>query len=201
MVSPVRRLREDWQKVSDLLRVAEKALTFHLSDGEVNILTAIIIAEDHRFFSHRGVDPRSMIRAIFRTVLYRRVEGASTIEQQLVRTVRARFEYSISRKFTECLLAVALSQKFQKQLIVRTYAYVAYFGWKANGLVQASRRLGIDIDRADRRESATLAAMLKVPMPRAPSEKYKIRIERRVNYILKKWGEFDRSGDRFKLVP
>src|SRR5208337_2064528 len=62
-----------------------------------NLRQALIAAEDHRFFNHGGVDPIALVRAIVRFHLRGRLQGASTIEQQLVRTVTMRYDRTVLR--------------------------------------------------------------------------------------------------------
>lgn len=171
--------------------------TFH-SPGVQNVIRAMIVAEDRRFCSHFGIDFRGIVRAISKFASGARLEGASTIEQQFVRTARGRYEITISRKFTECILAIAISSRHSKAVIAYSYLEIAYFGWRANGVQQAAKRLGIDLRYASEGEAAALAAMLKVPMPRFPSQRYVERHAERVNYILTNWNEVEkRNGFTF----
>src|SRR2546423_1315708 len=89
------------------------------------LIRAILIAEDRRFYRHRGVDVRGIGRAIWQFVKSRQLSGASTIEQQLVRTLRNRYDLTLRRKLTEMMLAVAISERFEKRDLVEVYANVA----------------------------------------------------------------------------
>ncbi len=177
------------EKVSRLLEDQSS----DLSSGLANVMHAVVLAEDHRYFQHRGVDYRAMVRACWMTVFRQRVQGASTIEQQLVRTLRRRYELKLSRKVTEVLLARALSHRFSKQQLLFAYLQVAYFGWRASGVNRAANRLGIILSRASSAEAAALAAMLKVPMPQSPSSRYRERHAQRVRHILSRW-EVEKSA-------
>lgn len=187
------------------LKLVEASVSKNLSENHIihslgvkNVIRAMIVAEDRRFCFHYGVDFRGIARAIFKFWSGARLEGASTIEQQFVRTARGRYEITIARKFTECALAIFVSSRHSKALIAYSYLEIAYFGWRANGVQQAARRLGIDLQHASEAEAAALAAMLKVPMPRYPSQRYVARHARRVEYILENWNEVGkRNGFTF----
>jgi monofunctional glycosyltransferase len=187
------------------LQIIEASISNDIADNELilslgvqNVIRAMIVAEDRRFFSHCGVDFRGVTRAVLKYLSGGRLEGASTIEQQFVRTARRRYEITFARKFTECVLAVIVSSRHSKAHIAYSYLEVAYFGWRANGVQQAARRLGIDLLHASEAEAAALAAMLKVPMPRFPSQRYVTRHAQRVEYILTNWNEVGtRNGFTF----
>lgn len=162
-----------------------------LSVGERYLIQALVVAEDRRYCSHPGVDIFSIARALYRALFMAKIEGASTIEQQLVRTMRQRYEFSVSRKVSECLLAMGVVRAFDKVCLARVYLNIAYFGWRANGVHQAAHRLGLNVDDLNREQAALLAAMLKVPMPREPSARYLARRAQRVAYIVENWREVE----------
>lgn len=177
-------LTSDFHIASEHLRLFAQRQAAPTASGMSNIIQAVLAAEDRRFLFHSGVDLIGIARAISRLAVGGRLEGASTIEQQLIRTLRGRYEITLDRKVTECLLAIAISRKFEKKTIMLAYLDVAYFGWKATGLEAAASRLGVSISNASKTEAAAIAAMLKVPMPRAPSAEYRVRHAKRVKYIL-----------------
>lgn len=180
MLPPVRR---DIELVSQKMNSFLSSPAFH-SEVSSCIFEAIIIAEDRRFRNHQGVDGFAVIRAAVQYILNGRISGASTIEQQLVRTWRSRYELSIRRKVSEIAIACTLSARYSKNEIVSAYAHCAYFGWHASGIDAVSKRLNIDIQSASPSDAATIAAMLKLPMPRFPTRKYSERLAIRKNYIL-----------------
>ena len=154
--------------------------------GIKKVLQAVIAAEDHRYLKHHGVDWIAVFRVFARYMLKGEISGGSTIEQQLVRTIRQRYEFTIRRKLSEMAIAMIVGHRVLKDDVIMTYISVAYFGWQATGIVQAAIRLGIRLNSANEREAATLAAMLKIPMPRYPSEEYAARLARRISYIRKR---------------
>jgi penicillin-binding protein 1A len=144
----------------------------------------LIAAEDHRFYTHHGVDWRAVVRATWRNVALGMLEGASTIEQQLVRRVTGRYERRLSRKVREMLLACLVERLVPKAEIPALYLRVAYFGAGMNGVFQASRRLGFDLDKITQYQAAALVARLKYPEPSRPSPKRARQIARRADHIL-----------------
>jgi penicillin-binding protein 1A len=153
------------------------------SDTLNPLIDALIAAEDHRFKMHKGIDYRAILRAIFVIVLTTRMEGGSTITQQLTRVITGDFRKSINRKFKELCLAAWLDSKISKYEQAIAYLRVGYFGWKMNGYEQAARRLGIDLP-CTTRSAAVIIARLKYPEPRNPSESHSRRISRRAEHII-----------------
>lgn len=147
------------------------------------LVDMVILAEDRRFCAHGGVDLYSIVRAV-RDIFRGKLSGASTLEQQLVRTVTQEYERSFQRKWREILLACVVHTVVQKSDVPGLYLSVAYFGWRMNGLLQAYRRLGIRSDCMTRRQCAGLVARLKYPEPAEPSLQRKALIEMRTQYLL-----------------
>lgn len=158
------------------------------------LVQAVVAAEDRRFWRHKGFDPVAAIRAVSDFVFSGRVSGASTIEQQLVRTLRKRYELTLRRKVTEIALAFLIACEFPKKTIISLYLHVAYFGWHATGIEMAASRLGVPLNSLTKREAATIAAMLKLPMPRLPSDRYAARLTTRVDYILAEMNRHELSS-------
>ena len=151
-----------------------------------SLVKALMAAEDRRFFSHSGFDVRSIARAIFRRVQTGSVQGASTIEQQLVRTLTQRRGRTIWRKFTEIILAIHVARRVPKTDIAEIYLRAAYFGWRMNGAPQACNRLGIDLLRCSLQEACEVVAALRYPFPMHPTSAQEILWRRRAAYILRR---------------
>jgi hypothetical protein len=141
-------------------------------------ILALVAGEDHRFFFHQGIDPIGVVRATMRTCLGR-VQGGSTIEQQLVRTLTGDYRRCIGRKASEMLLAATIYQVLTKEEIARTYLAIAYFGTGMNGFSAALKKL----DLGSPFVASALIAQLKYPMPRASSDKFLLLRQARINYI------------------
>jgi penicillin-binding protein 1A len=101
---------------------------------------AIVAIEDKRFYEHRGVDLRGIVRAVWADVRNKAVvEGGSTITQQFVKNSINQKEKTISRKLREAALAWQLEQRWSKDRILTAYLNTVYFGNRAYGVEQASR--------------------------------------------------------------
>jgi len=128
------------------------------------LVEALIIAEDRRFRFHAGVDVIALMRAGVKTVLGVRLEGASTIEAQLFRTVVGRREISVRRKLRELLGASIVSLLRSKVSIANAYLDKAYFGFDNPGIRSATEVLGYDINLLTRMQSCEMVSRLKRPL-------------------------------------
>jgi membrane peptidoglycan carboxypeptidase len=173
----IRRLSRDSERLNTAIL---KARNLNVAPSIIN---ALVAAEDRRYFRHPGVDPVAIFRVLARTPLGGPPQGASTIEQQLVRTVTSRYERTARRKFREVLLAIWVSIRYNKHWIARAYLRVAYFGWSMVGVRQACARLAIPLETALPHQAASLVARLKYPEPRNASPVRLEQIDRRTRYI------------------
>jgi penicillin-binding protein 1A len=132
---------------------------------------AFIAIEDRRFYSHYGVDPVGLVRAMTANVLRRGVsQGGSTITQQLAKNLFLTQERTLWRKMQELVLAVWLERKFSKAEILELYLNRVYFGSGAYGVEAASQRYFGKHARAVKvNEAAMLAGLVKSPSRLAPS--------------------------------
>src|SRR5262249_60411110 len=102
---------------------------------------AFLAIEDRRFYSHFGVDPLGLVRAVVANVLHRGVsQGGSTITQQLAKNLFLTQERTMTRKLQEVVLAMWLEHKFSKQQILELYLNRVYFGAGAYGVEAAAPR-------------------------------------------------------------
>lgn len=149
-------LSEQGAFFGDQVRVSE------LPDYVPNALIAI---EDHRFRSHFGVDPLSLMRAAYENFTAGRVvQGGSTITQQLAKNLFLKPERTYSRKAQELVLAIWLETKFSKDDILQLYLNRVYYGSGATGIEKAAQvfyhKSAADLNLT---EAATLAGVLKAP--------------------------------------
>lgn len=132
---------------------------------------ATIAVEDRRYRSHPGVDPIGIVRSLM--VNYergRRVQGASTITQQLARTVFLNNQKKFGRKFREGILALALERKFTKDQVLELYLNKVYYGGGAYGIDAASRKFfGHGADQLSLAEAAVIAGLVKAPSNYSPT--------------------------------
>ncbi len=135
---------------------------------------AMVAVEDRRFESHWGVDPIALARILkFAWDNYgtdRRLQGASTITQQVARTIFLSNKYDLSRKFREMILALALERKFSKEQILELYLNKVYFGGGAYGIDAASRKFfNHDARTLSLSEAAVIAGLVKAPSRYSPT--------------------------------
>lgn len=145
----------------------------------------LISAEDHRFFSHPGFDLIAICRCIYRRTMCGKIEGGSTIEQQIVRTLTGQYERTIRRKIKEILLAVLLTSVVPKSDLPGLYLQIGYYGWRMNSFREACLRLGLDSKNMSLPDAARLVARLKYPEPRISSLKREAQIGYRANHLMK----------------
>ena len=174
-------LNKEWLNIES--RVAEiKVATEQMNISPI-LVALLIAAEDHRFGSHPGVDLISLCRAVWRTVICGKREGGSTIAMQLVRVITGRYERTIRRKIAEIYFAIRLTRLIPKSDIPKFYLSIAYFGWRMNGLKQASLRLNINPASLSIQEAANIIARLKYPEPKRLDNNRLVKINGRTKYI------------------
>ena len=146
---------------------------------------AFVAIEDRRFYSHYGIDPIGLARAVVANVLHRGVsQGGSTITQQLAKNLFLTQERTIWRKMQEAVLAVWLERKFSKDQILELYLNRVYFGAGAYGVEAAAQRyFGKPAKQVKIAEAAMLAGLVKSPSRLAPSRNPK-GAERRAQVVL-----------------
>ncbi|MBO0736439.1 MAG: PBP1A family penicillin-binding protein [Alphaproteobacteria bacterium] len=126
---------------------------------------AVIATEDRRFYSHFGVDPIGLVRALFADIAAGHiVQGGSTITQQLAKILFLTPERSLSRKIQETMLALWLEHHFTKNQILEIYLNRVYLGAGAYGVDAAAHRYFNKSARlTNLYESAVIAGLLKAP--------------------------------------
>jgi membrane peptidoglycan carboxypeptidase len=179
-------LTREWDALS-LRILAEHKNNLRLSDQiPANAVYCLILAEDRRFRDHWGVDVLGLVRAAVHSIAGRGLEGASTIEQQLVRTLTGHTQRTIGRKVREMLLASRIRTILSKYEIATMYLHIAYFGWKMNGYAAACRRHRIPLSGSiSMHDAAELISRLKYPEPRVASAPRIHLIRQRSEHILR----------------
>lgn len=154
------------------------------------LLKILESAEDHRYQLHYGIDPIAIIRAIRNFLLRKRLEGASTIEQQYIRSCTGKREITAIRKVEELAISVLLSLTNSKHSIAYSYISTAYFGQGLYGIHQTISHLWPgEYIYTDCNRLATVVAMLKRPKPITTTRDWELKLENRVNYILMRYIE------------
>jgi penicillin-binding protein 1A len=148
---------------------------------------AVIAVEDANFYRHPGVDPQGILRATLSNILRRRFsQGASTITQQLARTLFLTREKIVYRKLQEVLLAIQIEQRFSKDQIFTFYANQVNFGHGNYGVEAASRfYFGKPAKELVLAEAALLAGLPQRPGDLSPID-YPTRSLARRNHVLKR---------------
>src|SRR4051812_24118757 len=126
---------------------------------------ALLAREDARFYNHGGVDPRGVLRAIYRDITSRSAkEGASSITQQLARNSLPLGGRTLSRKILEAMVALRIERQFTKQQILELYINRIYFGTGCYGVETASQAyFGKNASKLNLSEAALLAGLIRSP--------------------------------------
>lgn len=132
---------------------------------------AFIAIEDRRFYSHFGIDPIGIARALVTNILHRGVsQGGSTLTQQLAKNLFLTQERTMARKLQEAELALWLERKHSKNEILELYLNRVYFGSGAYGVEAAAQRyFGKSARNVNLAEAAMLAGLVKSPSRLAPN--------------------------------
>lgn len=132
---------------------------------------AFIAIEDRRFYSHFGIDPVGILRALVTNVLHRGVsQGGSTLTQQLAKNLFLTQERTLARKLQEAELAIWLERKHSKNEILELYLNRVYFGSGAYGVEAAAQKyFGKSAKNVTIAEAAMLAGLVKSPSRLAPN--------------------------------
>lgn len=140
------------------------------------LLYKLVLAEDHRNNYHYGVDPISIFRCIIKKIFMNQLQGGSTIEQQLVRTITKKYQITITRKFKEQIISVMINFSFNdKALFGKIYLAIAYYGYNKFGLQSLSIH--------EKENSSEIIARLKYPTKRNQKPSDNVKIILRTKYI------------------
>ncbi len=147
---------------------------------------ALIATEDRNFYTHIGVDIKGILRAVVKDIRAGKfVEGASTITQQLSKTLFLTPKKTLIRKLKEAILAFQLERRYTKDEILELYLSQVYFGSGAYGVESAARIFfGKSVKNLSLSECALVAAMPKAPSRYSPLVNSDLAIRRR-NIVLK----------------
>ncbi len=161
------------------------------------VQNAVVAIEDQRFWFHRGIDLKAMLRAAYANATEGRiVEGGSTITQQYVKNRLVGSEQSLERKINEAALAWQLEDELSKEQILERYLNTVYFGKGAYGIQRAARTYysvkAADLNLA---QAATLAGLIAAPGQYDPIRHPK-RAKARRNVVLDRMLGLDMIGAR-----
>jgi len=163
---------------------AEKRIFVPFSAIPEKVINSFLSAEDKNFFKHPGIDAKGVIRAIknniYNVLKSKRLEGASTITQQVAKNFLLSNEVSIDRKIKEAILAFRIERSLSKERILELYLNQIYLGQGAYGIASASLRyFDKPISELNYSEAALLAALPKAPSKYNPYKNKKLAKYRR----------------------
>ena len=152
------------------------------------LIDALIAIEDRKFYTHWGIDPRGIARALYKTVTGQRIEGGSTLTQQLVKNFFLTSERTLTRKGTEVLMALLLEMHYSKDEILETYLNEIFLGQDASRAIHGFGLASYfyfdrPLDRLELQEIATLVGMVKGPGVYDPRKNPELALKRR-NVVL-----------------
>ena len=159
------------------------------------VINSFLSAEDKNFFYHPGVDAKGIVRAIKNNIINalksKRLEGASTITQQVAKNFLLSNEVSFDRKIKEAILAFRIERALSKERILELYLNQIYLGEGSYGIASASLRyFDKSISELNYSEAALLAALPKAPSRYNPYKNIKLAKYRR-DLVLKNLYEND----------
>lgn len=168
----------------------ERRILTPVADIPERLRRAVIAVEDVRFFEHPGLDYIGMLRAAWTNVRRGgKVEGASTITQQLARSLFLSSERTFDRKVRELILAYKMELVLTKEQILELYLNQIYFGQGAYGVASAAQTyFGKDLSALTVAESAFLAGLPKSPNHYSPFKAYD-RAKKRQEHVLARMEE------------
>jgi penicillin-binding protein 1A len=173
---------------------AERRIQVPYEKIPIILKQAIIATEDPRFFAHKGIDYRGILRAVKEDALRvflgrRRLHGGSTITQQLARSLFLYSQQTIRRKLKEMFLAVEIERKFTKEKILELYCNQFYLGHGAWGVEAASQLyFGKSVTELTLPEAAFIAGIFRGPSLYSPYNNPKLTLNRR-NHVLNRMAE------------
>ena len=184
----------------------EDRFLIKLDDTPRGLLPALLAIEDHRFYDHYGISPKSIARAMVANIRAGAVvQGGSTLTQQLVKTFYLNQERTLSRKLLEAIMSISLELHYEKDEILEAYLNEIYFGKQGrkaiHGFGLASLYyFGIPIQEIRLSQSALLVGMIKGPSYYNPW-KHPKRALRRRNLVLESMVKHNTlTEDEYKLA-
>lgn len=161
----------------------QRRIPVKLAEIPQTLIDAVIATEDVRFYEHKGIDPKGIVRAIWRSS-QGDTQGASTITQQLARNFFLTPERNLERKLKEAILALEIEKVLTKDEILELYLNKIYLGYRSHGVAAAAKTyFGKNLDQLTLGEMAIIAGLPKAPSTMNPLYSVK-RAENRRNVVL-----------------
>ncbi len=184
----------------------ERRTLIPLKEMPSYLVDALLAAEDRKFYSHWGIDLTGTARALTTALLHlKKIQGASTITQQLSRTLFLTPERTLTRKIKEALTAIKIERTYSKDEILEMYLNQCYFGEGAYG-IEAAAQVFFSKDAKDLNlpECALLVGVLPSPNRYTPLKYPDLALGRR-NSVLKAMEDFGKltkaEYDSLKALP
>jgi penicillin-binding protein 1B len=170
----------------------EDRVLVRLKEVPKNLVNALVAIEDRKYFSHAGVDPRGIARAVW-NLASGELQGGSTLTQQLVKNFFLTRERTLQRKFTEVIMALLLELHYDKEEILETYLNEIYLGQDRDRAIHgiglaAQFYFGKSVQDLSLAEGALLVGMVKGPALYDPRRHPQRALERR-NLVLREMKE------------
>ena len=161
-------------------RMDEQRRDVSLHEISLALRDAVIAIEDHRFYHHIGIDPIGLARATWRDVTgSSRLEGGSTLTQQLARTLFLSNKRTLGRKAQEAVLALLLEQELSKDQILELYLNRVYLSAGVYGVDTMSQNLfGKSANALTLPEASMIAGLIRAPSALSPWTNYEGALER-----------------------
>ncbi len=166
---------------------SENRTLVKLSDLPISLKESIIAIEDKDFYRHAGFSPSGTVRAVWRIIVDRKVEGGSTITQQLVKNVLLNPDRTLKRKLRELILAIVVEHSYSKDEILEMYLNRVSFGGASYGIEEAAQTyFGKPAKLLTLPESALLAGLPASPTTYSPFGAHPELAKNRQQEVLKR---------------
>jgi penicillin-binding protein 1A len=166
----VKSIMEDYYKCIDYIRLSS------ISERSISLIDILRVAEDHRQLLHRGIDPVAILRTIYLRLFKNIHQGASTIDQQFVRTITKRYEKTVRRKIREQVLAILIRKATSADDICIAYISCCYFGYGTYGIAKLTKAHASISD-------FDIAARVKYPFRKNIDDLTEAKFNRRALYL------------------
>ena len=165
----------------------ERRIVVPVNQMPRKLIQAFVAAEDASFYSHKGIDYFGIVRAAFKNLVsFSKKEGASTITQQVTKTMLLSPEKKLSRKIKEAILAKRMEERLTKDEILYLYLNQIYLGAGAYGVQAAAETyFGKGVEQLNLAEMAVLAGLPKAPNAYSPIKRLE-KAKERQNYVLER---------------
>jgi len=168
----------------------QKRTPVSLNEVPKYLKKATIAIEDKNFYRHQGFDPTGIFRAVFNIIFKRKLQGGSTLTQQLVKNVLLTPERTIFRKIREFILAIQIERKYSKDEILQMYLNEAPYGGTSWGVEAAAETyFGKKVKDLNLVESAVLAGFPQRPSIYSPYSAYPDAYKERTRQVLRRMRE------------